>query len=654
MNVINVGDRGSVHDGIYQDPVTGQTRFQTPLERRAALFEAVRAQCLEYLLPALKPLFDNANNLLFDLARKSESYVTQRAYFEAMQEIHRQRACMESRFKSEFLAVFDQLYQRAAAASAASPAVIGSKPDPDDGGAKEQLAITNLIEKIQQTCHQDISDLNRRLGVLLGSPKFATEENPAGPASIGKAIKASMSLVRVGGFIRLFMIALFDRHLTGPIQTLYRALNEFLINQQVLPEIRVPEIQLGSFTDLPHLPAGTASTGISPPPAIINIELVRALTALQRGGYAPPEGVADCAIFNMVRDIKIRNLLPRLDQTNEVTLDIVAMLFDYFLHDEQLSVALRMLIASLQIPCLKVAFIDRDFFIKNSHPARRLLNMIAQTGIEGAEDAGFQKTLINLVTPAIRRIQNEFEEDVSLFAILQMQLEQDIAATQRESILRTGRTTRVSSDSARQEQAKRRIRMLIGARLDHASPDSPAIPEAVRNFILTHWQHLLILHFVRDGVDGASLNDAIHTLDDLIWSVAPKRDAGERDRLNRLRPDLIRCLDQGMDRLALPQLARAGFWNKLAKCHAEAMGRQPAVATTINAISESASLVIAAALFEDPVYPATQAGGCLSENSGAEHPLLHGRLFDGHPTDQRAATGFDSEEITTPREFFPR
>lgn len=305
MNVINTGDRGSARSGFRRDLIAGQTPAQTPAERRAALLKAVCARCVEYLLPALKTLFDSADDLLFDLAQKSENYIVQRAYFEAMQEIHRQRTCMEARLKSEFLAVFDRLYQRAVAPALviAPPVVAGFKSDPinDDDAMREQLIIANLIGKVQRACHEDISALNRRLGVLLGRPELTTGENPAGPATFGAAIQAAVSPVHAGSLVRMLVLILFDRHLTGHLQALYRALNEFLVNQQVLPEIRMPVAKSGSATPIPavgssmpatdllYLLPGTYGAGL-PPPSAINIGLIRSLTSLQRGGYTPSGG----------------------------------------------------------------------------------------------------------------------------------------------------------------------------------------------------------------------------------------------------------------------------------------------------------------------------------------------------------------------------
>lgn len=175
----------------------------------------------------------------------------------------------------------------------------------------------------------------------------------------------------------------------------------------------------------------------------------------------------------------------------------------------------------------------------------------------------------------------------------------------------------------------------------------------MRNFILTHWQHLLILHFVQDGEHSASLYDAIHTMDDLIWSVAPKQDAAERDRLNRLRPGLIQRLDQGMDRLALPLLARTGFLDKLAKCLAEAVRLRPLETTDQGAGSEDASLAIAAALFEEPLHPTVEAGTSPAGNGGEGPTPRHALPLDSPLASSLAtAKNFDPEDITMPREVF--
>ncbi|HTT08381.1 MAG TPA: DUF1631 family protein [Gammaproteobacteria bacterium] len=639
MNVINTGNREGARRESHRDSPVGQTPAQTSAQKHHGLLEAVRAQCANHVQSSLRTLFDKADDLLFDLARRSEDYHVKREYFEAMQAIHRQRGQMEDHCKSEFLSAFDQCRLHPSPA-AVSPTQVKSDSI-DDDITRGQLAIAFLIENAERGAREELHALNQRVGILLGRPGLPARDNPAGPATVGVTVKTVMSQVCASGFIRLLLFALFDRHVMGRLQTLYRILNEFLIDHQILPEIPMPvqkpeaaanaaagDLPSAVF-DLSVIAAGSSRiesswllTGASTPlpPAAVNTKLVEALTSLQRGVYPTPEAKVGRVAFNVVRDIKIRGFLPRMDQADDAKFDLVAMLFDYFLNDEQLPVALRERIACLQIPFLKTAFIDSNFFILKTHPARQLLNTITRAGLESMGTPALLEALLGLIDRTVQRVRDEFAEDIALFATLRMQLEQDIAAVRRESSAAGPCTIHAPPDQPRHEDAKRKIRALIDSRLDHPSQSTPAIHESVRSFILTHWQHLLIQHFLLGGENGALLNDAIHTMDDLIWSTALKHDATERARLRQLQPDLIRRLETGMGEIALPPFARSRFLEKLAKCHAKAVGLEAGENRSSGTISEDVSLAIAAAMLED------------SPQSAGKKP--------------------DPEEITTPREVY--
>src|SRR5690606_26525741 len=105
-----------------------------------------------------------------------------------------------------------------------------------------------------------------------------------------------------------------------------------------------------------------------------------------------------------------------LGQGEDDTINLVSMLFQFILEDRNLAAPIKGLIARLQIPILKVAMQERSFFGRNGHPARKLLNELANASI-GWSPAGeverdpFYRNLEKLVN----RIVEQFDGDVALF-----------------------------------------------------------------------------------------------------------------------------------------------------------------------------------------------------------------------------------------------
>src|SRR5690606_27799687 len=87
----------------------------------------------------------------------------------------------------------------------------------------------------------------------------------------------------------------------------------------------------------------------------------------------------------------VKNLIVQLEQQSGIRADIgrvddevinlVNMLFEFILQDRNLAAPMKNLISRLQIPIVKVALLDKTFFTKGGHAARRLLNDMATAAL---------------------------------------------------------------------------------------------------------------------------------------------------------------------------------------------------------------------------------------------------------------------------------
>ena len=70
----------------------------------------------------------------------------------------------------------------------------------------------------------------------------AEEDNPFSPEVVFDSFRAGIDEFETSIEVKLIVLKLFDRCALGEMQDVYRELNEFLVSQGVLPEIR-PEIR---------------------------------------------------------------------------------------------------------------------------------------------------------------------------------------------------------------------------------------------------------------------------------------------------------------------------------------------------------------------------------------------------------------------------
>src|SRR3546814_1836524 len=88
------------------------------------------------------------------------------------------------------------------------------------------------------------------------------------------------------------------------------------------------------------------------------------------------------------------------------------MLFDVLLDERQLKGSARELIGRMVVPFIKVALLDRRMFLRKEHPARRLLNSVAEAceGNEGETPA--ERTLLAKAEEVVQRRSEEHTSEL--------------------------------------------------------------------------------------------------------------------------------------------------------------------------------------------------------------------------------------------------
>jgi hypothetical protein len=97
------------------------------------------------------------------------------------------------------------------------------------------------------------------------------------------------------------------------------------------------------------------------------------------------------------------------------------------------------------------------------------------------------------------------------------------------------------------------------------------MPEPVRAYLERVWEKALVVSYAAHGEGSERWAITLGTMDDLIWSVAPKETGEDRKKLVSLLPELLKRLHAGMDLIALPPESRNQFFAELVRCHAQAV-----------------------------------------------------------------------------------
>jgi hypothetical protein len=257
---------------------------------------------------------------------------------------------------------------------------------------------------------------------------------------------------------------------------------------------------------------------------------------------------------------RLRASLPpgALSRGDATTLDLLARVFEGVLQDDGVAPETRELLAFLQVPVLKAALRDRSFFYEEAHPARRLLDLLSQTGWEQPADQ--DDPVYRAMRRSVERVrdaeQPEFEAAVA-------ELEAGLAA--REAAEQAAIAGPIAS-ATRQEKrvaAERSAQRAVALRL----AGEQLVP-AVAGFLEQRWSAALALAYTIEDSRPGAIENATRTMEDLIWSVKPKATQEQRKALIAHLPALLASLNKWLDATRWQDAERLQFFAELAECHA--------------------------------------------------------------------------------------
>jgi hypothetical protein len=294
---------------------------------------------------------------------------------------------------------------------------------------------------------------------------------------------------------------------------------------------------------------------------------VRTLTGLQQPGPAAPAPATAEAIANVIRDLKAASQSGPLPGVDAMTIDIVAMLFDFVFEDRQIPPAVKALLARLQIPVLKVALLDRAFFSSRSHPARSLLDRLARAAIGLDETSARGEATLAKLGHVVGRVLAEFDDELGLFAELATEMEAFLARQDEAEEAIVARTSRLVEERERREIARILAEDEVARRIEGRD----WVPGAVRAMLEDPWVRSLARDHLEHGEDSAPWRATLGTMDELLWSVQPKARAEDRRRLVAGIPALVASILAGLERAGVEEAMREAFLGALVDCHAEAV-----------------------------------------------------------------------------------
>ena len=316
--------------------------------------------------------------------------------------------------------------------------------------------------------------------------------------------------------------------------------------------------------------------GGGPVVAFTTQELLGSLTHLQQDieGALPAGGAH--AVGNYVR-VQLQSAAEDSDksprQLNPIDndlIDVVCLIFDYILADPQLPDAAKASIRRLQIPMLKVALLDKQFFSSHGHPARDLLNLLAQSAIGIDDVTDSDNPVLAKIDEVVQRVLDEFTDDIILFSELKQEFNvfmQTHRAREAEMLTDIERRQQEREELA---LAKAWVRETLEQHLLGRT-----LPGVVVDIILGPWKDVMLQTYLQEGEDSLLWKTQIRFIDVLSWSVEPKQVMLDKNKLGNIIRQLITTLREGLIQIDYPEVEIEAIFTALEPYHlASVRGQQ--------------------------------------------------------------------------------
>lgn len=312
---------------------------------------------------------------------------------------------------------------------------------------------------------------------------------------------------------------------------------------------------------LADAPSASMAATPAPSPRLLGA-IKHAQESLQRRAGAAAADAGAQSAPRQLEEIGARNqafkqVLKQAASTpaERATIEIVAMMFQSILTEERIPASVRVWFARLQMPVLRVAVSEPDFFAAADHPARRLIDRMgacvmgfntAQSSGPGTERAS-NDALEREIKRVVQVVEAYPDTGRRVFATVLTEFEKFLD----HYFENENQATRRGVSLAQQVEQRETLAIQYTIELRKMLSEVP-VQDGVRDFLFHVWADVLAVTAVRSGAQSDVTKSMKRAAADLIWSASAKSSREERAEVIRRLPPLLKTLRDGMSHAGLP------------------------------------------------------------------------------------------------------
>jgi hypothetical protein len=527
--------------------------------RVRTLLDGLYRHAAGWFQPTITRAMTELENSLFQSAERAGNSGDQQRKFEALRAIKDGRAHVLPRFQRRLESDLAQVRRDAPVAPPPTRRGAGgsSLELVDADVLDENLGLQEIAGKADVRNSQALHAYTHRFAVIAGSAVPPSEAVPLGPTRLTEAFRYALADIPLDIEHRLIAYRQFDRAVMLALAPFYDRINTWLAGQRVLPHLQHPGYRRPDIAhaDVPEpdtesapaedTEAAAATPAPAPGPArapyrnqefsgpeLFNTlrdllgakrraegqilptdagvqpasrdDLQSVLGALQHAPLSPAQAARyDSEHFKNTLQVKLRRASPAgstlgLGEEDQDTVDLIGMLFDYVTRNVRDGSGARSLLTRLHVPVLRVALGDKTFFTRRDHPARELLNTIAETGARWFDDGDdSDPDLTRKMQVVVDHVSSDFDGDLSVFEKLLGDLTTHMQLLARRAEVVERRHIDAARGRDRLEVARENARTAIVRILQSTRP-----APRVQTLLEQAWTDALALSALREGPEG--------------------------------------------------------------------------------------------------------------------------------------------------------
>jgi hypothetical protein len=238
--------------------------------------------------------------------------------------------------------------------------------------------------------------------------------------------------------------------------------------------------------------------------------------------------------------------------SERATIEIVALMFQNIFTEERIPASVRVWFARLQMPVLRLAVTERDFFATTDHPARRLIDRMGacvmgfDTGVSHSDD-GLEREIKRIV----QVIEAYPDTGRRVFQTVLTEFEGFLENYFRDQ----NQATRLGVSLAQQVEQRETVAIQYTIELRRMLDEVP-VQDVVRDFLFRTWADVVAVTTVKTGTQSEESKAMKRAAADLVWSSSAKVNREERAEVLRRLPALLKTLRSGMQQTGMDDAAQ--------------------------------------------------------------------------------------------------